>query len=123
MRVGIVNLELLIDRYCEAWSHASASTRKELIEETVAEDGIYCDPRTPPLNRGDLIAHINRVRLARPGDVVVRTGPVDAHHGMARFSWHAVAPDGRVLVTGVDFVELDPGQERLRCITGFFDPS
>lgn len=119
----MVNLESLIDRYCEAWSHSSESMRRMLIEATMAVDATYCDPRTSPLSRSDLVMHIDRIRLARPGDIVARTGPVDAHHDKARFRWHAISSDGQVRVSGVDFVELDPGGTRLRRITGFFDSS
>jgi hypothetical protein len=44
---------------------------------------------------------------------------VDAHHAELRFGWELAAPDGAVVVAGIDIGELAP-DGRLRRITGFF---
>jgi hypothetical protein len=44
---------------------------------------------------------------------------VDEHHGVFRFSWVLVDPQGQPLLEGMDFVEL-AAEGRLQRITGFF---
>jgi hypothetical protein len=114
--------EQLVDRYCEAWSAPTAHEREALIRATLSGDAVYCDPRTGPLPVAGLLEHIARLHQARQGARVARTSVVDQHHGMARFAWQAVMPDGQVLTQGVDFVELTADRQRMRRVIGFFGP-
>ena len=54
-----------------------------------------------------------------PGAKVVRTGAVDAHHDLARFEWHVVQPDGKVLRRGIDIAQLST-DGKIRRMMGFF---
>ena len=54
-----------------------------------------------------------------PGHSFRRTSAVDAHHGVARYGWELVAPDGTVAVGGIDVAELDDDGRLVR-VTGFF---
>jgi hypothetical protein len=44
---------------------------------------------------------------------------VDTHHDQVRFGWELAAPNGSVVVSGIDVGGLAP-DGRLRRITGFF---
>ena len=48
-----------------------------------------------------------------------RRSGIDCHHDQCRFGWELVAPDGAVVVAGIDVGALAP-DGRLRSIVGFF---
>ena len=55
------------------------------------------------------------------GHSVVRTSAIDQHHDQIRFEWELRAPDGTIVIAGVDYGELAP-DGRLQSIAGFFGP-
>ena len=50
-----------------------------------------------------------------------RTTAVDTHHGVARYGWQLVGPDGSIAVAGLDVAEL-AADVRLTRVFGFFGP-
>lgn len=112
-------MEELIDRYCAVWGEPDAARRAALLAEVWAEGGAYTDPTVHASGAAALLAHIARVLEKRPGAKVVRTGAVDAHHGLAKFDWHVVQPDGAILRKGIDIAELSP-DGKIRRMMGFF---
>jgi hypothetical protein len=119
---GVSALERTIDIYCAAWSDPDPQRRCELLESVWAPGATYTDPTVHAAGRDELLAHIDAVLSRRAGAKVARTGPVDAHHQVARFSWHAVSADGKVLREGVDVVDVDEAG-RLTRVVGFFEPA
>lgn len=115
-------LAALIDRYCAAWSEPDARRRAELLAEVWAPNATYTDPRVHASGSAELLAHIEKILAQRPGARVVRTSAVDAHHGIARFSWHVVLADGSALPDGIDIAEVSPDGRQIRRIVGFFGP-
>jgi hypothetical protein len=55
-----------------------------------------------------------------PGLRFTLTGPVDAHHRQARFTWGLGPEDGRPVVEGFDVAVTD-GDGRLASVLGFLD--
>mgnify|MGYP005859772519 CR=1 FL=1 len=53
------------------------------------------------------------------GHTFRRTTEVDHHHDVLRFDWELLAPDGSVVIAGIDVGTLGP-DGRLQAITGFF---
>lgn len=111
----------IVAAYCEAWNAPTEGTRRALLEKSWTDDGAYTDPRSDLSGRDALLAHISRVQAARTGSRIVRTSDVDLHHGLLRFAWKLVDPQGATLVEGIDFGEL-AADGRLRRIVGFFGP-
>ena len=116
------DLEHLVDQYCEGWSCPSPEAREALIRRSLTGDATYTDPRADSLNVPGLLEHIARIQQSRPGAKVIRTSAVDSHHGLARFNWHVVLPDGTTLPEGIDVIELSADGARIRSIIGFFGP-
>jgi hypothetical protein len=54
-----------------------------------------------------------------PGHRFRRVSGIDTHHDQIRFAWDLVAPDGTIVVAGIDIGEMAE-DGRLRRITGFF---
>lgn len=113
-------LDELIDRYCEVWNEPVANRRAELLAQVWGDGATYTDPSVHAGTAQQLLEHIDKVRARRPGVQVRRTSTIDAHHGVARFSWHVVQADGTVLVDGTDFADISADGKQIARIVGFF---
>lgn len=115
-------LEHIIDTYCAAWSQEEAQQRRALLLSVWSEGATYTDPTVHAAGAEELLAHIAGLRTKYPGARIARTSDVDAHHGIARFAWTFVMPDGSSFPEGLDVIFLEPGQERITRVIGFFGP-
>lgn len=112
--------QILIERYLKSWNETDPLRRRVLIEEIYAEHAVYTDPMVQARGWEALDATIATVQSMFPGHVFQLAGPVDAHHDMARFHWHLLAPGAdEPLVIGFDVAQLDDG--RIRQVLGFLD--
>ena len=112
--------QILIERYLKSWNETDPLRRRVLIEEIYAEHAVYTDPMVQARGWEALDATIAAVQSMFPGHVFQLAGPVDAHHDMARFHWHLLAPGAdEPLVIGFDVAQLDDG--RIRQVLGFLD--
>ena len=117
-----MNIETLIDRYCEAWSLPDPAARAAALHEVWADGATYTDPTVHADGADALLAHITHVHAAYPGARIERTSAIDVHHGMARFAWQLVLADGSRLPEGLDIARLSTDGTRIESITGFFGP-
>lgn len=108
-----------IDTYLEAYGEADAGRRGALIAEVWAADGRLADPPFEGTGHDGISALSDVVFEHFPGHAFRRTTGIDAHHGVARYGWELVGPDGTVAVGGTDIAEIDD-DGRLRRVTGFF---
>ena len=112
-------IEATIDTYLAAYGEADATRRTALIEDVWAADGRLVDP---PLE-GAGHTGINEMAAAMlnhfAGHTFRRASGIDEHHGLARYGWELVAPDGSVTLAGMDVAEFgDDG--KLARVAGFF---
>lgn len=112
----------LIDRYCEAWTDRDATRRAAHLAQVWAPGATYTDPSVHAAGAEELLAHITRVHARRPGSRVLRTSALDVHHGVARFAWKAVDGTGATLVEGIDLALLAADGTKIERIIGFFGP-
>lgn len=115
-----MSLTLLIDTYCAAWSTESAEQRRALLLPVWGDGATYTDPSVHAAGAEALLAHIAGIQAKHPGARILRTSDVDVHHGVARFAWKFVMPDGASLPEGLDIAFIDPDQQRITRIIGFF---
>jgi hypothetical protein len=112
----------LIDNYFAMWNERTADRRRTLIAAVWAPDARYVDPLTTAEGPAAIETMVTAVRQ-RLGEVDFRrTGPLDTHTGVLRYSWEMIGADGAVLRTGASFGRLS-GDGRLAELVGFFDPS
>ncbi|MCT9930006.1 nuclear transport factor 2 family protein [Planotetraspora sp. A-T 1434] len=109
----------LIKKYIETWNVTDAAERRRLIGEVWAEDGAYTDPLADVAGRDQIDAVIAAVQEQFPGLVFTLGGEVDAHHDIARFSWHLGPEGAEPLVVGFDVAVLENG--RVKRVLGFLD--
>jgi hypothetical protein len=117
-----MDIGLLIDTYCQAWSMADHEQRAVLLGHVWADDATYTDPTAHTRGAAELLAHIAKVRARRPGSRVIRSSEVDAHHCVARFAWRVVEANGNQLPEGIDIAFISADGTKIERIIGFFGP-
>lgn len=111
----------VVDGYFAMWNETDPQRRREVILATWAADAGYVDPLFAAEGHDALNGMVSAVHAQFPGFRFRLTGPIDAHHGWARWSWDLAGPDGSpVVAAGIDFAVLAP-DGRLRQVTGFLD--
>jgi hypothetical protein len=114
------DMNIIAERYIDAWNETDAATRRALIDELYTEDAGYTDPLLDATGRDQIDAAIEGAQRQFAGLVFTLAGPVDSHHDTARFQWHLGAPDAdEPLVVGFDVAVAEGGQ--LRRVYGFLD--
>ena len=111
----------IVDTYFEAWNEPDADTRRALAEKAWAGDSRYVDPVSDVTGADGFAGMVAGIQEQFVGHSVVRTSAIDQHHDQIRFEWELRAPDGTIVIAGVDYGELAP-DGRLQSITGFFGP-
>jgi hypothetical protein len=106
-----------VDTYLAMWTETDTARRAAHIGRAWARDGRYVDPMLEAEGHAALDEMVRGVQARFPGHRFTRVSAVDAHHGELRFGWQLAAPDGAVVVAGVDVGEVAP-DGRLRRITG-----
>ena len=117
-----MQLDQLIDRYCDAWSAPQAEARVQALAEVWAPGATYTDPTVSTSGAEALLRHIEAVHAQYPGARIERSSRVDVHHGVVRFAWQLVRADGGRLPEGLDVATLTADGTRITSIVGFFGP-
>ncbi|WP_433216326.1 nuclear transport factor 2 family protein [Microtetraspora malaysiensis] len=110
----------LVQRYLAAWNETDAAARQAVLEEVFAEDAIYTDPLVSVRGRAGLDATIAAVQGQFGGLVFSLGGAVDAHHDIARFTWHLGPEGAEPLAIGFD-VAVIGADGRISQVLGFLD--
>jgi hypothetical protein len=110
----------LIQRYLAAWNETDAAARREVLAEVFAEDAVYTDPLASVPGRDGLDATIAAVQGQFGGLVFSLDGAVDAHHNIARFTWHLGPEGAEPIVIGFD-VAVVGADGRISQVLGFLD--
>ena len=108
-----------VETYGASWNEPDAAKRRELLERSWADDGVFEDPRDRAEGRDALLQLIAGFREQLPGGSIVMTSGVDEHHGLVRFTWRIDDAQGKSLLEGIDFGELAP-DGRIQRIVGFW---
>lgn len=115
------NLDLLtanVDTNLAAYGNPDATSRRDQLASVWAPTGTLIDPPIDGTGVDGIDALMAAVQSQFPGHTFRRTSAIDAHHGIARYSWLMVGPDGSPALEGLDVVEVD-GDGRLARIVGF----
>lgn len=109
-----------VRRYFTAWNATGPDDVAEAVAAAWTEDGGYVDPLAEVRGHERIAAVINGAHQQFPGFVFRPLGEADGHHGVVRFAWELVAPDGSAPVAGSDVITLaDDG--RISPVSGFLD--
>ncbi|OKJ08283.1 nuclear transport factor 2 family protein [Kitasatospora sp. CB01950] len=116
-----MDLQNLTERYIAAWNETDPTARRKLVEDAWATDGTYTDPLVATRGHDEFDSTLAAVQSQFPGLAFRLAGPVDAHHNVARFTWH-LAPEGtdEPLVIGFDVLTATE-DGRVASVVGFLD--
>jgi hypothetical protein len=110
-----------VDAYFEMWNETDAAKRAGHIDRAWEAEGHYVDPVLEAKGAVELSGMVDAVHGMYPGHRFRPTSGVDAHHGLIRFGWELVAPDGSVTAEGLD-VGVVSEAGKLQRIAGFIGP-
>lgn len=107
--------------YITAWNARDAAERKEAVAAAFAAEATYTDPLADVSGRAAITELIGGAQQQFADWTFRLVGPVDGHHGQARFTW-ALGPDGEgeAPVVGFDVVTLDDAG-LITSVLGFLD--
>ncbi len=107
--------------YIAAWNTRDAAERQAAVAAVFAPEATYTDPLADVSGRDAIAELIGGAHQQFAGWTFRLAGPVDGHHGQARFTW-ALGPDGagEATVVGFDVVTLDDAG-RITSVLGFLD--
>ena len=110
----------LVQSYLDIWNQRDAAARRDRVHALFAEQCSYTDPLAAVSGRDGIDGFIGAVQGQFAGVTFVLAGGVDAHHDVARFTWHATAPGAsEPLAIGFDVVVTEGG--RIKQVVGFLD--
>ncbi|MBX6354510.1 MAG: nuclear transport factor 2 family protein [Micromonosporaceae bacterium] len=109
----------LIEKYIAAWNETDATARRKLVDEVFAPDATYTDPLAAVTGRDQIDAVIAAAQSQFAGLQFRLAGPVDAHHDIARFTWHLGPRDAEAIAVGFDVAVIADGQ--ISKVHGFLD--
>lgn len=109
-----------VERYLQIWNQRDAAARRGAVRALFTDECSYTDPIAAVTGHDGVDRFIGGVQQQFAGVSFVLAGAVDAHHDVARFTWHARA-EGRnePLAIGFDVVVLDG--PRIQQVVGFLD--
>ncbi|MEW9554335.1 nuclear transport factor 2 family protein [Nonomuraea sp. NPDC050783] len=110
----------LVERYVAAWNETDADARAKAVAALWTEDGTYTDPLADVAGHDAIAAVIEGAQGMFPGLVFTPGEVYDAHHHIARFTWHLGPAGGEPVAVGFDVVELAE-DGRIRRVLGFLD--
>ncbi|MFI7693321.1 nuclear transport factor 2 family protein [Nonomuraea sp. NPDC049655] len=110
----------LVERYIAAWNETDADARAKAVAELWTEDATYTDPMADVAGHAGIAAMIEGAQGMFPGLVFTPGEVFDAHHHIARFTWHLGPAGEEPLAVGFDVVELAE-DGRIRRVLGFLD--
>jgi SnoaL-like domain len=107
--------------YIAAWNTRDAAERQAAVMAVFAPEATYTDPLADVSGRDAIAELIGGAHQQFAGWTFRLAGPVDGHHGQARFTW-ALGPDGagEAPVVGFDVVTLDDAG-LITSVLGFLD--
>jgi hypothetical protein len=108
----------VVNTYVRAWHERDEATRREMLEATWTDDGVYTDPGGTIDGREALIAAIADFQHSRPDVRIEVRSAVDAFGSHFRFVWATVDGAGEVLREGIDVGQLSK-DGRIMSIIGF----
>lgn len=109
-----------IDAYIASLNEQDAAARKALVEQAWAPEATFTDPLLALKGHEELAGFAPLFAEHYPGHRIRRTGDVDAHHNLFRFTWDMVNAEGETVMRGID-VGLVADDGRISGIAGFFD--
>jgi hypothetical protein len=116
----MTTFENIADAYIAAWNARDAAERERAVAAAFAPGATYTDPLADVAGREAITELIGGAQQQFTGWTFRLSGPVDGHHGQARFTWALGPDDAEAPVVGFDVVTLDD-KGLITSVLGFLD--
>ena len=120
MTTDVTTFENVADAYIAAWNTRDAAERERAVAAAFAPGATYTDPLADVSGRDAITELIGGAQQQFAGWTFRLAGPVDGHHGQARFTWALGPDDAEAPVVGFDVVTLDDAG-KITSVLGFLD--
>lgn len=111
--------EPIVHRYIACWNETDAAQRLAQARELYDTDATYTDPLLDIAGPEGIADAIGMAQQQFNGLTFTLGSAIDAHHDVARFTWHLGAPNAEPIVVGFDVVTID--DNRIKNVYGFLD--
>jgi hypothetical protein len=110
----------ITESYIAVWNETDPAARRALISELFTENAEFTDPLAEIRGHDAIDQLVGGAQGQFQGLVFSLGGDTDAHHDLARFTWHLTAPGAdEPVVVGFDVIKIEEG--RIAQIHGFLD--
>jgi hypothetical protein len=103
----MTTFDTIANAYITAWNARDLDDRAQAVAAAFAPDATYTDPLADVAGRAAIAELIGGAQQQFAGWAFRLAGPVDGHHGQARFTWALGPENGEAPVVGFDVVTLD----------------
>ncbi len=111
-------LSATIDGYFSCWNTVDAAERRRLVEAIWTAEARNVDPVLDATGHDGLTAMFAGFHDTYAGHSFRPLGGAEEHHGIARWGWEMIDPDGNVVLDGIDVAMIADG--RISYLVGFF---
>ena len=108
------------ERYVTAWKAGSPAEKRVIFGDCLSSACVYSDPLTVARGWDELEAYMLAFNQQLPGAHFV-TEQFFAHHDRSVARWTMRDARGVAIGDGISYAEYD-AQQRLKTMTGFFEP-
>lgn len=109
----------IVEQYLASFNETDGARRRELLDELYTPDSTYTDPHVEVRGTEEIDRFIAMTQERFAGFTFRLAGPIDAHHGQARFQWQAGPAEEPDQYVGFDVIVTNDG--RIRSVYGFMD--
>lgn len=107
------------ETYTRSWKAATAEEKRDLLDQSMVENGVYRDPLMETHTREALVDYMLDFHKQIPGGHFV-TKHYQRHHNVGLVEWEMRNGEDALVSTGTSFAEFDP-TGKLISATGFFE--
>lgn len=115
----LTDYQTTIDRYLDCWNTTDTDERRRLVDAVFGAEARYVDPMADVHGTEELVGLFTGFHAMFPGHSFRQKGGVDSHHGIARWGWEMLNPDGEPTLDGIDAAMID-ADGRITYLVGFF---
>jgi hypothetical protein len=115
----MTGVQTAITSYDEAWNAPNADARRALLEDALSDDCELIEPNGRFVGRLQILERIGGFADRFPGAEVKIVTHIDTHNGFARYGWEIADAGGKLVLEGIDVVQVG-ADGKLQRILMFF---
>ncbi|MEL7028565.1 MAG: hypothetical protein AAGL49_04990 [Pseudomonadota bacterium] len=107
-----------LDKMFAIWNTSDEARKGALVDQALEHNVHFADPRHNIIGRDPFLRMVADTQKQIPGAVYARSSDVGFQNNFCRYHW-TIQTDGKLLMTGFDFVEVNDSG-KISKVIGFF---